>query len=181
MIFTKILFSAVSSIITVINYFLVCNILVIKIIFYLHRHRILPIFSLNSWNSNWTKLKDFYLKSNLQSVLGTIPKQIYFYQLRIHTKYNDFTININNWAITLMGLVVWLQRQLCLTVSTMIWSETTHSNKFAKKIPFNCDLSTILACYISTWLNMTIFMNFWPRRWSGKRSRYIDSIFKHEK
>lgn len=119
----------------------------------MHRHRILPTFFLNSWNSNWTKFKDFYLKSNMQSVLGSILKQVYFYQLRIHTKYNNFNTDINNWAITLMGLVVWFQRQLCLTVSTMIWLKTTQSIINLLRIPFNYDLSTILACYISTWLN----------------------------
>ena len=119
----------------------------------MHEHRILPTFSLNSWNSNWTKFKDFYLKSNMQSVLGSILKQVYFYQLRIHTKYNNFNIDINNWAITPMGLVVWFQRQLCLTVSTMIWLKTTQSIINLLRIPFNYDLSTILACYISTLLN----------------------------
>lgn len=33
-------------------------------------------------------------------------------------------------------------------------------NKFAKRIPFNYDFSTILTCYISTSLNMMILMNF---------------------
>ena len=32
----------------------------------------------------------------MQSVLGSILKQVYFYQLRIHTKYNNFNTDINN-------------------------------------------------------------------------------------
>lgn len=38
-------------------------------------------------------------------------------------------------------------------------------NNFAKRIPLNWDdLSIIPACYISNWLNVMIFINFWPSK-----------------